>query len=277
MENGGGGAAFASPLPPQAAHLNAAFQAAAAAASAANHQGSGPGNQGGGGGGAAAVTAPSSSVANSISNFHEALMSRMGRPFGLSVSSSRSQLHRTKSQTHDEIVFKTTEMKDLAANSPFAAASLANLGRAGALPAGHPGADSAAAAAGFAALPFLSHMAAAGAAPPGAGAFLHHFVDPRNPFAAAAAAAGAFKPFLTSAASAVSSSPSSGVTTTSSTPSAAGSPPGLSVKSGFPSAFQPPSGAKADRKGSSPPALFSPGQNLFPRSSSVGKCHYDLS
>ncbi len=166
------------------------------------------------------------------------------------------------------------EMKDLAASSPFAAASLANLGRVSAA-AGTPGtlpggADS---AAGFAALPFLSHMAATGTAPPGASAaFLHHFVDPRHPFsaAAAAAAAGAFKPFLTSAAAAASSSSSPSSTTTSSTMPSSTSPPGIGVKSSFPSAFQPPGSTKVDRKGS-PPALFSPGQNLYPRSNSVGK------
>ena len=138
-------------------------------------------------------------------------------------------------------------MKDLAASSPFAAASLANFSRGG-------GANSAPGMEGFAALPFLSHMAATGAATPGG--CLHHFVDPRHPFSAAFS--GAFRPFLAAAAS------STATSTTSSN--------SLSSTKSFPSAFQPPNSnasTKLDRKQS--PTLFSPGQNLFPRNASVGK------
>ena len=143
------------------------------------------------------------------------------------------------------------------ATGPFAA-SLGLAGREG---------FAAAAAAG---LPFLSaaHMAAAaggGGQPPFG---LHHFVDPRGlPFSAGAAAAGAFRPFLTYA--------TTGAGATAATTTAAASSES-SVKSSFGSAFQPPSGGgggnnKVESSKGSPPTLFSPGQNLFPRASSAGR------
>lgn len=141
-------------------------------------------------------------------------------------------------------------MKDLAASSPFL-----GLAAAGRSPSGAGGLE------GFpaAGLPFLSHMAAASGHP---APFLHHFVDPRHPFSAAAAAAAAgaaFRPFLSSSLAATSTSASI-------VSRAESSPLGKS----FNSAFQPPPGSKLDTKGTSP-TLFSPGQNLFPRSSSAGK------
>ena len=77
MENG---AAYVSPpaLPPQA-HLSAAFQAAsgnAAAAAAAAAQ--------------AAQSTNNAVSSASVTQFQEALMSRMGRPFGLSVGSKQN-------------------------------------------------------------------------------------------------------------------------------------------------------------------------------------------
>ena len=140
-------------------------------------------------------------------------------------------------------------MKDLPAGGPFAA-SLGLAGREG----------FAAAAAG---LPFLSaaHMAAAGAAGGQPPFGLHHFVDPRGlPFSAAA---GAFRPFLTYATTA------GGATTT-----ATSSDSSTGVKSSFGSAFAPPAAGsgntKVESSKGSPPTLFSPGQNLFPRASSAG-------
>eukprot|EP00095_Tigriopus_kingsejongensis_P011562 maker-scaffold768_size100864-snap-gene-0.10 protein:Tk11562 transcript:maker-scaffold768_size100864-snap-gene-0.10-mRNA-1 annotation:"hypothetical protein SINV_09674" len=177
------------PLPPQA-HLSAAFQAAAAA-------------------GNVVVSSP-----NSIGQFQEALMSRMGRSFGLTGG----------------------ELKDFQ-NTPFSAASLS---LASAAVASRGGAD------GFVGFPFLSHMTGGGQPP-----FLHHFVDPRFS-SAAAAAASAFRPFLSSTASGM---PPSGSSVVDSTCGKLGK--------NFSSAFQPPS-----KTGASPPTtLFSPGQNLYPRSS----------
>ncbi len=210
MENGTGAAAapfVSAPPPPPAlppqAHLNAAaFHAAAAAATTA---------AGGGG----------------VAHFQEALMSRMGRPFGLTV---RRPLNSTvPRKLNDKKQLQTAEMKDLAASSPFL-----GLGRAAAAAAA--GGTTTTPMEGFPGLPFLSHMAAAagagGGQPP---PFLHHFGHPFT----------AFRPFLS---------------TTTSTASAA-------------SAFQPP--VTRDKKGSSP-TLFSPGQNLFPRSS-TGKSIYESS
>ena len=97
---------------------------------------------------------------------------------------------------------------------------------------------------GFAGLPFLSHMAAATAAQQPSPFGLHHFVDPRLPFPP-----GAFRPFF-----------SGGQTNTTSSAKA--------TIGKFGSAFQPPPPTKLGK--GSPPSLFSPGQNLFPRSASAG-------
>lgn len=98
---------------------------------------------------------------------------------------------------------------------------------------------------------------------------LHHFIDPRLPFSAAAA--GAFRPIFgnaAAAAAAIAASVSSTSTTSSASQlsdsiiAATSSKANSQVSS---SAFQPP--AKGGQ--TSPPGatLFSPGQNLYPRSS----------
>ncbi len=94
---------------------------------------------------------------------------------------------------------------------------------------------------------------------------LHHFMDPRLPFSAAAA--GAFRPFFGSAAAAAAAIAVSAASTTSATsPQLSDSIIGRDAASKInSSAFQPPS----NKGQTSPPnsTLFSPGQNLFPRSS----------
>ena len=135
------------------------------------------------------------------------------------------------------------DMKDLQ-SSPFSGLGLAAAAAAA-------GSAAAVGREGFAAgLPFLSHMAAATAAQPSPFG-LHHFVDPRLPFPP-----GAFRPFFSS------SSSSGGQTNTTTTSSAE------TTIGKFGSAFQPPPPTKLGK--GSPPSLFSPGQNLFPRSASAG-------
>ena len=134
-------------------------------------------------------------------------------------------------------------MKDLQ-SSPFSGLGLAAAAAAA-------GSAAAVGREGFAAgLPFLSHMAAATAAQPSPFG-LHHFVDPRLPFPP-----GAFRPFFSSSSSA---GGQTNTTTTSSAETTIGK---------FGSAFQPPPPTKLGK--GSPPSLFSPGQNLFPRSASAG-------
>ena len=81
MENS---ATFAS----QSQNLSSAFQAAAAAAAvAASGAGNGTGNGGSGGGSASSPGGVAgSSVSAGFTPFQEAIMSRMGRPLGLTVS-----------------------------------------------------------------------------------------------------------------------------------------------------------------------------------------------
>ena len=92
---------------------------------------------------------------------------------------------------------------------------------------------------------------------------LHHFIDPRLPFAAA----GAFRPFLGNAAAAAAAIAASAANNSSSSTS----PPQLSdsISKVSSSAFQPPI------KGQTSPSstLFSPGQNLYPRVGPAGKNH----
>ena len=122
--------------------------------------------------------------------------------------------------------------------------------------------------------PFLGLAAAARGAAPGMDSFpgglpgalalshhmnqpgfgLHHFIDPRLPFAAA----GAFRPFLGNAAAAAAAIAASAANNSSSSTS----PPQLSdsISKVSSSAFQPPIKGQT-----SPSTLFSPGQNLYPR------------
>lgn len=78
---------------------------------------------------------------------------------------------------------------------------------------------------------------------------LHHFIDPRLPFSAA----GAFRPIFGNAAAAAAAIAASSASASMSDSIVIGSKPKCSSAS----AFQPPK--------SSPPTLFSPGQNLYPR------------
>jgi hypothetical protein len=146
-------------------------------------------------------------------------------------------------------------VKDLQ-NGPFSGLGLA--AAAAAAGGGGPGRGE---GGGFPSLPFLSHMAAASAGQPPFG--LHHFVDPRLPFSAG----NAFRPFFTAAHSLAST-----MSTTTTTATSSAEQPMIG-KFGSSSAFQPPSSQQHMTKlgkGSPPTTLFSPGQNLFPRSSSAG-------
>lgn len=157
-------------------------------------------------------------------------MSRMGRPFGLTGA----------------------DMKDLPQGSPFfglaAAARGAGVGGPGTTPnslEGFPG--------GLPGAIALSHHINQ----PGFG--LHHFIDPRLPFSAA----GAFRPIFgnTAAAAAAAAIAASQASTPSPLSEAIISQCKVS------SAFQAPPSSKPGQTSPSSTTLFSPGQNLYPRSS----------
>ena len=146
------------------------------------------------------------------------------------------------------ITFQGSDMKDLP-GSPFLglAAAARGVGPGNATPntlEGFPG--------GLPGALALSHHMGQ----PGFG--LHHFIDPRLPFSAA----GAFRPIFgnTAAAAAAAAIAASSATT---------SPLSEAIISQCKasSAFQPPLSSKPGQTSPSSTTLFSPGQNLYPRSS----------
>ena len=149
-------------------------------------------------------------------------------------------------------IFQGADMKDLPQGSPFfglaAAARGAGVGGPGTTPnslEGFPG--------GLPGALALSHHINQ----PGFG--LHHFIDPRLPFSAA----GAFRPIFgnTAAAAAAAAIAASQASTPSPLSEAIISQCKVS------SAFQAPPSSKPGQTSPSSTTLFSPGQNLYPRSS----------
>ena len=105
--------------------------------------------------------------------------------------------------------------------------------------------------------PALSHHMSG---QPGFG--LHHFIDPRLPFSAA----GAFRPIFGSTAAAAAAAAIAASSSSMNT-----SPLSEAIisqcKMSAASAFQPPPCSKPGQTSPSSTTLFSPGQNLYPRSS----------